>query len=367
MQNEANQPEEQLNQGEISDYSTGQTIFKATHYKVNRYYMAFIAGVLLLAVLKITRAIIVPIVISFFLVMLLMPVVRFLTKYKVPLFIAVIISMIVLIAFIGVFGMLFVFSLSSLQESIPKYSAKFESFMTSIFTTLKEQGIEMNYQILLEQVSLKQIAAIVGKSMMSFLALLSNLTIIFFITLLTLLESRRFKEKTEAAYGGKNSAFAGTIKIVGREIQRYIFLKTVISLATGLCVWIFLAVVGVKFALLWGILTFLLNYIPNIGSIIAGVPPLVMTMLQFEHPLVYAVIVLIGLLTIQIVIGNLTDPKVMGKSLNISTPVVFIAMIFWGWMWGIVGMFLSVPLLVCVKAILAHSFSLKPVNVLLEG
>ena len=225
--------------------------------------------------------------------------------------------------------------------------------MTSIFTTLKEQGIEMNYQILLEQVSLKQIAAIVGKSMMSFLALLSNLTIIFFITLLTLLESRRFKEKTEAAYGGKNSAFAGTIKIVGREIQRYIFLKTVISLATGLCVWIFLAVVGVKFALLWGILTFLLNYIPNIGSIIAGVPPLV--------------IVLIGLLAIQIVIGNLIDPKVMGKSLNISPPVVFIAMIFWGWMWGIVGMFLSVPLLVCVKAILAHSFSLKPVNVLLEG
>lgn len=130
-------------------------------------------------------------------------------------------------------------------------------------------------------------------------------------------------------------------------VTRYLVIKTAISLATGVIVWGFLAAVDVRFAFIWGLLAFLLNYIPNIGSVIAAVPPLIQALLfnGFGDALVVAA----GFIAINLVIGNMLEPRVMGRGLGLSTLVVFLSLIFWGWLMGPVGMLLSVPLTIITR------------------
>ena len=129
--------------------------------------------------------------------------------------------------------------------------------------------------------------------------------------------------------------------------QRYMAIKTLTSLITGILVTISMALVGVDYAVLWGFLAFVLNFIPNIGSIIAGVLAVLMTLIQLGvGP---AVTVAVIFLAINILIGNLLEPRIMGRGVGLSTLVVFLSLIFWGWMFGPIGMLLSVPLTMLVK------------------
>ncbi|HDL18350.1 MAG TPA: AI-2E family transporter [Bacteroidetes bacterium] len=142
--------------------------------------------------------------------------------------------------------------------------------------------------------------------------------------------------------------------------------KTLISLATGLIATIILIVFGVDFAVVWGMLTFLLNYIPNIGSIIATAPPILVAFLQFDsflRPLWITVL----LLLVQMAMGNIIEPKFMGKSLDLSPLVVILFLIFWGFLWGIVGMILAVPIAATIKIVTANFPALRPVSVLMSG
>jgi predicted PurR-regulated permease PerM len=140
-------------------------------------------------------------------------------------------------------------------------------------------------------------------------------------------------------------------------------IQTVISLATGACVAIFLTIMGVDYPLLWGVLAFLLNYIPNIGSIMAALPPVLLTIIQFG--LGRAVGVAIGYLVINMTIGNVISPHLMGRGLGLSTLVVFLSLIFWGWILGPVGMLLSVPLTMTVKIALESSEDTRWIAILL--
>ena len=131
------------------------------------------------------------------------------------------------------------------------------------------------------------------------------------------------------------------------SLRRYFALKTIISLATGLAAAIWLAILGVKFALLWGLLAYLLNYVPNIGSILAAVPAILMALIQ--HGPFRAALVGIGYLVVNTILGNVVEPKVLGKGLDLSTFVVFASLVFWGWVFGPVGVLLSVLLTVTLK------------------
>ena len=138
---------------------------------------------------------------------------------------------------------------------------------------------------------------------------------------------------------------------------RYLGVKTLISLLSGISTWILLDVLGVQYAILWGTLTFLLNYIPNIGSIIAAVPVIVQALLLNGFGVGMGVTG--GIIALNIVIGNIIEPKMMGKTLGLSTLVVFFSLLFWGWLLGTVGMLLSVPLTMAFKITLESSESTK--------
>jgi predicted PurR-regulated permease PerM len=159
------------------------------------------------------------------------------------------------------------------------------------------------------------------------------------------MESDIFAEKLKII-----STDGKTSKLVDQffeSVIQYMKIKTIISILTGFLAWVFLAIFNVDFAILWGVLTFLLNYIPNIGSIIAAIPPVLIALI--DGGIIYSVGVAVWYLIINMVLGNIVEPKFLGKGVGLSPLVILLALIFWGWVFGIVGVFLSVPLTVIAK------------------
>ncbi|MEN8304376.1 MAG: AI-2E family transporter, partial [Campylobacterota bacterium] len=165
------------------------------------------------------------------------------------------------------------------------------------------------------------------------------------------------------AYASKDSGAILHIEKISSQIKEYMVLKAVISFFTGLIVWVALLIVGTDYAFLWAVIAFLFNFIPNIGSIIAAVPAVLLTLVQLGT--LSSVIVAAVYVVINVLIGSVVEPKVMGKGLGLSTLVVFLSLIFWGWLLGIVGMLLSIPLTIMVKIILDDNEKTKWVSVLL--
>ena len=149
-------------------------------------------------------------------------------------------------------------------------------------------------------------------------------------------------------------------------MRQYLIAKTLISLATGGVTTGILYIFGVDFALLWGFLTFLLNFIPNFGSIVAGIFPVVLARLQFDSAST-ALILLVLLVTTQMVMGNVIEPKLLEFSLDLSPLLVLVALIFWGWLWGVWGMILAVPMMSILKIIFENFDTLRPIGLLMSG
>jgi len=138
-----------------------------------------------------------------------------------------------------------------------------------------------------------------------------------------------------------------TIEKFSQHAKRYMVIKTLLSAVTGLVVWLWLLILGVDYPVLWGTLSFLLNYVPNIGAILAGLPVALLALVQLGVG--SALLTVLGFIVVHIVVGNLIEPKLMGKALSLSTLVVFLSLVFWGWVLGPIGMILSVPMTSLVK------------------
>ncbi|MCD4750267.1 MAG: AI-2E family transporter, partial [Thermoanaerobaculales bacterium] len=164
---------------------------------------------------------------------------------------------------------------------------------------------------------------------------------------------------------GEDSGNIGRFSGVTDQVQRYLAIKTVTSGATGIAIGLWVGLLGLDFAVVWGLIAFLLNYIPNIGSIVAAVPAVLLAFVQLGvgHGLAVAA----GFLVINIIVGNIVEPALLGRTLGLSTLVVFLSLVFWGWMWGTVGMLLSVPLTMILKILLENSEDLRWVAVLLDS
>jgi predicted PurR-regulated permease PerM len=156
-----------------------------------------------------------------------------------------------------------------------------------------------------------------------------------------------------------------TLAQIDHSISKYISLKTLVSLITGFASYIVLKLIGLDAPIFWAFLIFLLNYIPTIGSLIGTLFPVAMAFLQFEDP-TNAFIVLIAVGSIQVIVGNIVEPKIMGNSLNVSSLVVILSLSFWGAIWGITGMVLSVPITVILVILFGQFKSTRSVAILLS-
>ena len=312
------------------------------------YYLIVTASIIIiLAGLKSASAIVVPFLLSIFIAIILAPFYSFLHRKKIPDSISITLLLITLIAIVLLTGALIGTSLQSFNSNIPIYESKLNSYVTHLSNLLDGYGINLptnDLISLLQPNTVFKYAATTLKSMGSFL---TNSFVILLSVVFILLESAQFEEKFS------RDSHRGHIKKlhnIAEKIKHYIALKSIISLVTGAIIYLVLLVIGLDYAILWGVLAFLLNFIPNIGSIIAAVPAVLLALVQFGPAMAGVVATLF--IVVNTLIGSVIEPKVMGNGLGLSTLIVFLSLIFWGWLLGPVGMLLSIPLTIMVKIIL---------------
>jgi len=193
---------------------------------------------------------------------------------------------------------------------------------------------------------------VLGSSLNAVVSVLSRLLIVIITMTFILFEASELTRKVEVAFGTSERPLGPFTDSTG-QIQRYLVIKTLASLATGLLAAGGTALIGVDFPILWGLVAFLLNYIPTIGSIVAAIPPVALAIVELG--LGWALGVALLFLGINIVIGSLLEPRFQGRSLGLSPLVVFLSLLFWGWLWGPVGALFSVPMTVIAKLILENN------------
>jgi len=268
--------------------------------------------------------------------------------------------------FIGI--MVFVFSiLSSNIQTLSQSYSKYDANVAAIISQINEL-----FHINLTELAKKQIGNfnfgdLLGEVLNSFSDLLGNAFMIILYALFILFEETNFNAKLKNLFTDQHqySFFSNTIAKIKNSISDYFKLKAMVSLITGVLSFIALWIIGIDSPAFWAFLIFLLNFIPTIGSLIATVFPAAYSLLQFgEYSPALLVLVIVGI--IQLVVGNIVEPRVMGSSMNISPLVTILALTFWGMIWGITGMILSIPIMVVLVIIFSQFESTRPIAILLS-
>jgi predicted PurR-regulated permease PerM len=251
-------------------------------------------------------------------------------------------------------GALVAQSVGEFTARIPFYQSRLTEIVLQVTGWIEglDLGIDVSTDLLLTQFDPGTALALAGNLLRGFGNTLSNGFLILLTMLFILAEAASFPRKLRAVLPNPNRDMPYFAKFA-RDMNRYIAIKTTVSAMTGLTVWISLAVIGVDFPVLWGLLAFLLNYIPNIGSIIAAVPAVLLALVQLGF--LAAAFTTGCYVAINLLFGNVIEPRFMGRGLGLSTLVVFLSLILWGWLLGPVGMLLSVPLTMTAKLALEAS------------
>ena len=237
-------------------------------------------------------------------------------------------------------------SVRDFSKDLPVYQAKLKNQTAAVIAWFEKTGFEVSGPALAETFDPGAAMSLVASILNSLGNVLANAFLILMTVIFILLEASSFPSKLKAVLGGEDSSLVRFEKFLD-TVKQYMAIKTWISLATGICITLWLAILGVDYALLWGLLAFVLNYVPNIGSIIAAIPAVFLSVIQFGVG--RALIVVAGYAAVNIITGNVLEPRFMGRGLGLSTLVVFLSLLFWGWILGPVGMLLSVPLTITAK------------------
>jgi AI-2 transport protein TqsA len=319
--------------------------------------------VIVVAGMRAASSIINPFLLSVFLASLCAPPLYWLQRQGVPngLAVAIIITGLLVAALL-----LMVFvgrSVNTLTQQLPVYQERLGAIMAGLVAWLSSLGLDMTNVLVTDYLSPAKVMTVVYYVLSMVRGLFTNMFLVFLTVLFILIETSGFPSKLQAAFPNPEKTL-GHFKAMTASVNQYMGVKAIFSLATGILVWILLTLIGVDFAPTWGLLAFLLNFIPNIGSIIAAVPAILLALIQLGLP--SALLTLLGYLVVNITIGNFLEPRVMGRSLGLSTLVVFLSLLFWGWVLGPIGMVLSVPLTMIAKIALAANEDTRWLAVLLE-
>ncbi len=323
--------------------------------------VVFIIGV----ILKMARAVLFPFFLAVFLSLIMYPLLDFFTRRKVPKILSMI--FLALIAFFSLYllSALFYSTGKTFAAELPKYGDKvlatIDSLQLRIFPSSSFHPIEWR-----EQIDLARIGGLLLSSFGPFVSFITKFFLIFFFLIFILSGRGMTKKKIQNALApGRSEQVMNIIDNIDSQVQKYLAIKTVVSMITGSLCALVLMLFGVDFAITFGFFTFLLNYIPTVGSVIATIFPVTIALLQFDS-VWPAVWIFILLSLIQQIMGNLIEPRFMGSGLGLSPLVVLFFLFFWGWLWGLAGMILAVPVAAIIKIICSNIPELEMVAVLMS-
>jgi predicted PurR-regulated permease PerM len=322
------------------------------------------AAILIAAGLKAAAGILEPIVFALFLGVLTLPLFAWLRRRGLPLALAVTVTVLVLVAFLASFVVLLLGSLGEVREVGPSYWRELNERLSYTVDWWAAKGVAVGDWVPDSWSDGSVLFGVAGDTLKVVLTFLSEATIALLTLVFLLFEFATFPDKLKAAPRRVQEGFA-RFRLVSRQLQRYVLIKTMMSALIGVSVALWLAFLGVDFAVLLGLVAFGAHFIPNIGALLAAAPAMLFAFVQFD--VAKALVVGAGFLVIGTLLGNLAEPALMGHRLGMSPLVVFLSLVVWGWIWGAVGMFLSVPLTMTVKILLEHHRSLGWVAALLES
>ena len=317
--------------------------------------------VLIIAGLQAATRIIVPVLISIFIAVISLPLQNWLIARKVPVILAVLLTMVTLILIFVGFGFAIGGSVQGFADKADEYQKNLVSLVKSLDQYLHPFGMQISSEAVINFLK-ENVFNIFKTTLVQGASFVSNIVLVLLTILFVLFEAARFSKKLERAIGHERES-KGRINKIQKDIQQYLLVKTAVSLTTGVLVGVALALIGLDFPVLWGLLAFLLNYVPTLGSILAAGPPILLSVIQFGSGRVLAVAAVF--VVINITLGNLVEPALMGRRLGLSALVVFLSLVFWGWVWGPFGMILSVPLTMIIKIMLENSEDLRWIAIML--
>jgi AI-2 transport protein TqsA len=319
----------------------------------------FVVGV----VLKLARPVLLPFILAVFLSYFIDPALSFLTRRRCPRAAAVLLVLALMFVVLYLVGALVYSSGKSLVSELPKYGQRLDDL-----ARLAQSGVgpfKVDVASAVGNLDIDRLAAGILGAIGPFFGFLSKLLLVFLFLVFIVSGRGRAAAKIPKALGdGQAGRVKSMLEAINAQVRKYLVIKTAMSLLNGLMVWVVLAIFGVDFAAVFGLLAFLLNFIPGIGSLIATTLRVGFAFFQFGTfwPPFWILVITVGLDTL---LGNFLEPRVMGKGLGLSPLLVFFSLLFWGWLWGIPGMILSVPLTAMIKIACQNIPALRPVAVLM--
>ncbi|MCY1153200.1 MAG: AI-2E family transporter [Sphaerochaetaceae bacterium] len=349
---------------------------KSTNYvkflESNKYLKGLAYAVITFVIifsLKAASSVLLPIVFACFVMLILFPLLEKLDKLHVPYWISNTIGILLFLAFLVVVGILVFMVIQRLIIGIPAYgnrlneldlllTSKVGSFLDFETGDTFLSRMDINW-INIALTSLTNISS-------HFATVMKNILLVFIFLFFLILERHTLTPKIKEAFNGQNSKIIVSIaQRTTHQISRYLFIKFTISLITGILFYLTATVTNLDFAILWGLLAFVLNFIPSIGSLIATLVTITMALIQFTPDWISIIYVAVLTISIQTVLGNIIDPRLQGIQLGLSPFVLLVSLSLWGFIWGIPGMFLAVPLTSMIQILCVNIEGMRPIAILL--
>jgi AI-2 transport protein TqsA len=327
-----------------------------------RIVIGIAALMIIIAGLRAAQPILVPVALAAFFAVTSMPLLKWLRGRGVPAFLAIPMVLLLIIGLLVAIGYIATTSILEIREAVPAYVARFEMLYANATTWMIDHRIIVPGGLDEVLFSPARLMNLVTGLLVSLAGFMSMAFLVALITLFLLAEASGMPRKLRA-FPGQAGSDLGRYSRISAEVQRYLAIKTLTSLSTGIVVGMWALFIGLDFPLFWGLTAFLLNFVPTIGSLVAAVPAVLLALVQLGPG--GAALTAAGYLAINTVIGSLIEPAVMGRGLGLSPFVVLMSLLFWGWVWGPIGMLLSLPLTMVLKILLEHSHDLAWVAVLL--
>jgi AI-2 transport protein TqsA len=327
-----------------------------------RFLVIAAALVIIIGGINQAQAVLVPFLLAVFLAMLGTPSLLWLERKRIPSVVAVMIVVTGMIAVLLIVGGLVGASLNGFIDALPSYQQRVQEQVSAFKALLAKKGIRVTDKMLFEYVNPSAMMRLSIGMLGGLGSALSNIVLILLTVAFILFEASSFPVKLRAVLGDPQQAFPQFTRFV-YDMKRYMIIKTGISLTAGILIGIWLSILGVESPVLWGFLAFLLHYVPNVGSIIASIPAIVLALVQLG--IGSAALTAAGYLAVSFILGNVVEPKLMGRRLGLSTLVVFLSLIFWGSLLGLVGVVLCIPFTMTLKFACENNASTRWIAVLL--
>lgn len=328
---------------------------------IAKFLILFAAFVIVISGLKMASSLVVPFLLAVFIAMIVSPLLQWLKARSMPNAVAILLIILLILSIGLILGAVIGSSVDSFRQDIPVYSAKLAIMTEAVQQSLAQRGIQIDTQQWQSSFDPGAVMRWVGSALASFGNVMTNSVLILLTVIFILAENTRFGDKLRIARGDQSAP--AWLNEFSSSIHGYLGIKAAISAVTGLLIYIWLTILGVDYAVLWGLFAFLLNFVPTVGSFIAAVPAVLLALVQLGVG--SAGLTLIGFVVVNFVMGSAIEPRWMGKGLNLSPLVVFVSLVLWGWVLGPVGMLLSIPLTIMVKIALAANDDTRWISVML--